>query len=156
MRRAGRLRLRRRGRWINTRISSAIRSLRSMKIFVTRTVEVEADSYQQAIAKFNDGEIFITTATLHAPTETPRGGKIPVTQPTKPIQPLPRKDWPLWAKALAAFSKPEDKGLGDIVARMIGAENSAAFKTWYKTTFGKSCGCTGRQAYLNRTYPLHE
>lgn len=73
----------------------------------------------------------------------------------KPIQPIPRKDWPIWAKALAQFAKPEDKGIGDVVARMIGDENSAAFKNWFKLTFGKDCGCNGRQKLWNQTYPLN-
>lgn len=62
--------------------------------------------------------------------------------------------WPLWAKALKRFAKPKDKGLGDVIARTIGDERSEAFKKWYKATFGKSCGCSGRQALLNQTYPL--
>ncbi len=69
-------------------------------------------------------------------------------------QPIPRKDWPLWAKALAMVAKPEDKGLGDVVARTIGAENSEAFKKWFKATTGKDCGCTGRHRRLNIEYPL--
>ncbi len=75
----------------------------------------------------------------------------PRPQPTQPIQ---RKDWPLWAKALAQFSKPEDKGIGDVVRRMIGEENSDAFKKWFKATTGKDCGCTGRQRRWNIEYPL--
>ncbi len=72
----------------------------------------------------------------------------------KPIQPIPRKDWPLWAKALAMIAKPEDKGIGDVVARTIGAENSEAFKKWFKATTGKDCGCTGRHRRWNTEYPL--
>ncbi len=67
---------------------------------------------------------------------------------------VPRKDWPLWAKALAMIAKPEDKGIGDVVARTIGAENSEAFKKWFKATTGKDCGCTGRHRRLNIEYPL--
>ncbi len=70
------------------------------------------------------------------------------------IQPIPRKDWPIWAKALVMLSKPEDKGIGDVVARTIGAENSQAFKKWFKATTGKDCGCTGRQGRWNIEYPL--
>ncbi len=51
---------------------------------------------------------------------------------------------------------PEDKGIGDIVARMIGKENSEAFKMWFKKLFGKDCGCTGRQLQWNRMYPLNK
>jgi hypothetical protein len=60
----------------------------------------------------------------------------------------------LWAKALKLLAKPQDKGIGDTVARIIGDEKSAAFKAWYKTTFGKSCGCSGRQLALNARFPL--
>ncbi len=70
------------------------------------------------------------------------------------VQPIPRKDWPLWAKALAQFSKPEDKGIGDVVRRIIGEENSEAFKKWFKATTGKDCGCAGRHRRLNIEYPL--
>ncbi len=124
-----------------------------MKIFVTRTVEVDGvASFQEAISKFNDGKAVLTTATLHPPTTTPRGGKIPVAQP---IQPIPRKEWPMWAKALAMIAKPEDKGIGDVIARTIGSENSEAFKKWYKATTGTDCGCTGRQRRWNIEYPLN-
>ncbi len=80
----------------------------------------------------------------------------PATRPASIFpQPVPRKEWPVWAKALAMISKPEDKGIGDVVARTIGSENSEAFKKWYKATTGKSCGCTGRQLRWNIEYPLN-
>ncbi len=72
----------------------------------------------------------------------------------KQIEPIQRKDWPLWAKALAMIAKHEDKGIGDVVARTIGAENSESFKKWFKATTGKDCGCTGRQRRWNIEYPL--
>ncbi len=81
-------------------------------------------------------------------------GAIPRTI-AKPIQPIPREDWPFWAKALEKLSAPEDKGIGDVVARTIGAENSEAFKRWFKLTFGKPCGCNGRQKLWNTKYPLN-
>ncbi len=64
-------------------------------------------------------------------------------------------DWPFWAKAFSKLAKLEDKGIGDVVARTIGAENSEAFKKWYKATTGKDCGCTGRQNLWNIKYPLN-
>lgn len=70
------------------------------------------------------------------------------------IEPIPRNDWPMWAKAISQFSKPEDAGIGDVVARMIGDEKSAAFKAWHQWVFGKPCGCTGRQKRWNQFYPL--
>ena len=67
---------------------------------------------------------------------------------------IPKKGWPFWAKALNAIAKPEDKGIGDVVARLIGDENSEQFKSWYKATFNKDCGCKGRHDRWNRLYPL--
>jgi hypothetical protein len=69
-------------------------------------------------------------------------------------QTITRDQWPTWAKAIAQFAKPEDKGIGDVVARTIGNENSEAFKKWFKATTGKDCGCTGRQRRWNLEYPL--
>ncbi len=66
----------------------------------------------------------------------------------------PKPDWPVWAKALKQFATPSDKGIGDVVARMIGDETSAKFKAWHLSTFGKPCGCTGRQKLWNTKYPL--
>ncbi len=71
------------------------------------------------------------------------------------VEPLPRDQWPPWAKAMAAFAKPEDKGIGDVVARTIGAETSGAFKAFYEMTFRKPCGCVGRQKLWNIKYPLN-
>ncbi len=64
------------------------------------------------------------------------------------------QEWPIWAKAMKHFSNPEDKGIGDTVARMIGDEKSEAFKAWHHATFGKPCNCNGRQSRWNRLYPL--
>ncbi len=64
-------------------------------------------------------------------------------------------NWPTWAKALSRRAKPEDKGIGDVVARTIGPETSGAFKAFYEMTFGKPCGCNGRQKLWNQKYPLN-
>ncbi len=69
--------------------------------------------------------------------------------------PLPPDQWPIWAKALKTMAKPEDKGIGDVVARMIGDEKSEAFKAWHIATFGKACNCTARRERWNRFYPLN-
>lgn len=68
-------------------------------------------------------------------------------------RPMPRDEWPLWAKALALLKRDEDKGMGDTIERAIGPSNSAAFKAWYMTLFGKSCGCTERRAQFNSQFP---
>ncbi len=68
---------------------------------------------------------------------------------------LPLENWPIWAKALANFAILDDKGIGDVVARIIGDENSAKFKAWHLATFGRACGCNGRQNLWNQKYPLN-
>jgi hypothetical protein len=70
------------------------------------------------------------------------------------LKPIPRNQWPLWAKALSKLSKPQDVGIGDTVKRLIGDETSETFKRWYKSVFNADCGCTGRQARWNIEYPL--
>lgn len=77
------------------------------------------------------------------------------TQKSKSI-PVPEDKWPLWAKAIRHFAKPEDRGIGDVIRRNFGDENSERFKKWYKATFNKDCGCTGRQARWNRMYQLNK
>ncbi len=73
---------------------------------------------------------------------------------TSVVRPM-NVEWPIWAKALKQLSKPEDKGIGDVVARMIGDEKSEAFKVWHLATFGKACNCTARRERWNRLYPLN-
>ena len=70
------------------------------------------------------------------------------------IFPVAYKDWPLWAKAIRQFSTDEDEGIGDVVARIIGDENSESFKAWHLKTFGKPCNCVGRCNRWNKSYPL--
>lgn len=64
------------------------------------------------------------------------------------------KEWPVLLKPLKLMAKEQDKGLGDIVLRIIGDENSDKFKKWYFNSFGHDCGCSSRQSWLNRKYPL--
>lgn len=66
---------------------------------------------------------------------------------------IPRQDWPIWAKAIALTASAADQGIGDTVARTIGQPASDAFKKWYRTIFGKDCGCTERQKTWNALYP---
>lgn len=61
-------------------------------------------------------------------------------------------EWPVWAKAIKLVGKPPDAGVGDTIHRLIGDENSATFKAWYHTTFGRTCGCHGRQKLWNQQY----
>ena len=64
------------------------------------------------------------------------------------------KDWPTILLPLKNLAKPGDKGAGDIIARIIGPIGGDAFKKWYKTLFGKDCGCWHRQDVLNARWPL--
>lgn len=63
-------------------------------------------------------------------------------------------EWPKILDGLKKLAKPSDKGLGDIIARAVGPIGGDAFKSWYKQTFGKSCGCTQRQEWLNKKFPI--
>lgn len=67
-------------------------------------------------------------------------------------QPLPFDSWPDWAKDIAKDRQPLDTGLGDTVVHLIGDTRSERFKAWFQEKFGKSCGCTERQAWLNAHY----
>jgi hypothetical protein len=75
-------------------------------------------------------------------------------KPRHILSSIPEKDWPIWAKAFKQFSKSQDEGIGDVVARIIGDEKSEAFKGWHLAKFNRPCGCTGRQKRWNILYPL--
>lgn len=66
---------------------------------------------------------------------------------------LPSPDWGS-LNFLKLMAKDGDKGLGDIIARIIGPVGGDAFKRWYKRLFGRDCGCSERQEDFNLTYPL--
>jgi hypothetical protein len=65
----------------------------------------------------------------------------------------PAQRWPAWAMLVAKLSAPQDLGVGDTIARTIGPVGGSAYKNWYLTTFGKTCGCTERQEQLNAKFP---
>ena len=75
--------------------------------------------------------------------------------PTIPALPVavPVAKWPEWAKAIALGRQPQDQGVGDTVARVIGPVASGAFKTWYFALFRRHCGCEQRQREWNARYP---
>jgi len=73
----------------------------------------------------------------------------------RPEAVIPYEEWPLALRLFAsAASKPSDTGLGDIVERIVGPIGGEEFKKWYKTIFGKDCGCGQRKQWLNGRYPL--
>lgn len=79
--------------------------------------------------------------------------RVTIDSETRRTQPN-RAEWPLLAKPLKLMAKPTDRGLGDIVARVVGPVGGDAFKLWYKRTFGRDCGCGDRQKFLNTRFPL--
>jgi hypothetical protein len=62
-------------------------------------------------------------------------------------------DWPVWAKALGKLKRDGEKGVGDTIERIIGAETSDLYKSWYRKIFGRDCNCIGRKEKFNETYP---
>ncbi len=103
-------------------------------------IRVMAETTEDAIMKANDP---VNRISVSAVRQQPNA--VPIT----------KDQWPMWAQALAQLATPEDKGIGDVVARMIGDERSEKFKSWYLVTFGKKCGCNGRQKLWNTKYPLN-
>jgi hypothetical protein len=64
---------------------------------------------------------------------------------------MAKEKWPLFIQGLALLAHHGEKGVGDTVHRLIpGAD---AFKDWFEKQFGKSCGCTNRQTWLNAKFP---
>lgn len=70
-----------------------------------------------------------------------------------PLQAVPRKDWPAWAKGIALLRNKADEGVGSTVQRVIGDTASGAFKAWYRAIFGQDCGCGGRRTLWDTMYP---
>ncbi len=80
---------------------------------------------------------------------------VPVATVLRPVLKIQPQPWPLVLKlTLLHFAKHGDRGAGDIIARSIGPIGGDAFKKWYKTIFGKGCGCGARQEVLNQRWPL--
>ncbi|SRR6266446_2885332 len=122
-----------------------------MKFLVAETIHysIEAEDGESAIAarKFGEGTVL--------PNQTAYRASVWNGNQSLVVNAVHESDWPLWAKGLKLLASPEDKGIGDVLARIIGTENSEAFKMWYKKTFGKDCVCNGRQAAWNAQYPLN-
>ena len=94
----------------------------------------------------------------------PNGAPRPLTVAAAP-KAIPAKKIPIrWpknafgfaARAIKLMRTPEDAGVGDTIARVIGPVGGDAYKAWFLETFGKSCGCTERQEQLNETFPYEK
>lgn len=68
--------------------------------------------------------------------------------------PVPYQEWPGWAKAIGAMKKPEDKGVGETVERIINATGplAVAAKAALKLVM-KDCGCAGRKRDWTAQFP---
>jgi hypothetical protein len=93
---------------------------------------------------------------IYLPTERQKGhaGNAIVVQRAAPrIRAVPRDKWPLWTCAIAKLRRTQDTGLGDTIVHLIGDTRSERFKKWFLRKFGRSCGCTERQRWLNQNFP---
>ena len=91
---------------------------------------------------------------LPSGTQGQKGGIVhPPDQTKSRIETLAKMDWPIWTAAVAILRQPGDIGLGDTVVHIIGDARSERFKAWFQEKFGKSCGCTKRQRWLNARFP---
>jgi hypothetical protein len=68
------------------------------------------------------------------------------SDPPEPVK------WPWIARMIAGMRIPEDKGIGDTVARHLGRFGGDGFKRIYKRLTGSECGCANRQQVLNQLY----
>ena|SRR5436190_18391892 len=75
-----------------------------------------------------------------------------VENPARRIEPLPHGEWPAWTLLLELARQPSDTGLGDTIVHVIGETQSERFKRWFHEKFGRSCGCTERQRWLNQKF----
>ncbi len=69
----------------------------------------------------------------------------------KPTAPVPREQWPAWARWVAFRAKKGDAGVGDTVARELRLPGDL-FKAAMRT-MGADCGCNARQQVWNQKYP---
>lgn len=66
-----------------------------------------------------------------------------------------KNNWPTILKPVKLLATKKDKGLGDIVERVIGPVGGNLYNDWYMKTFGTKCPkCTKDKNNLNERYPL--
>jgi hypothetical protein len=69
--------------------------------------------------------------------------------------PVPNRasEWPRRIRLIAKFKRDGERGVGDTLARRLGAVGGEVWKKWYEHLTGTDCGCGERQARLNARYP---
>ena len=80
---------------------------------------------------------------------------VPIAQivriaPQTPVQAVPPEKWPIGVRLIAEARKPEDKGVGDTIHRLIPKADELI--AWMKR-IGIDCGCADRRAALNQRFP---
>ncbi len=74
--------------------------------------------------------------------------------PTYARRGLAGPDWGFLLNPMKLLAGPDDRGLGDIIARTIGPYGGDLWKAWYRRVFGRDCGCGDRADSLNIEFPL--
>ena len=70
-----------------------------------------------------------------------------------PPSPWPMSPFGIAMRAIRPMAIVGELGVGDTLARLIGPIGGEAYKQWFENKFGRTCGCTERQAQLNKQYP---
>ena len=87
---------------------------------------------------------------MHSPFYNFQRGAGTVSGPVI-VTPAP---WPKILLPLKLLAQPGDRGLGDIIERVIGPIGGEAFKAWHLKVFGRPCGCAARRDAWNAKYHL--
>lgn len=72
-----------------------------------------------------------------------------ISRKKKKMEPEVKAKWINWVKW---FKKPEDRGVGDTVERLLAKIGGRSIKK-ILMHLGQDCGCTNRQKWLNARYP---
>lgn len=103
---------------------------------------------REALAEVDAAFPVLATASQIMPTpDKPASAAKPI------VEKWPRNPFGMFARGFKLLRTPEDTGIGDTIARLVGPVGGDAYKKWFKDTFGKSCGCTERQQDLNERFP---
>lgn len=69
------------------------------------------------------------------------------------VSAVPRDQWPLAAKGMALLRTPEDRGVGDTVARLARIAGGESLAAAYRRITGRDCHCAQRAERLNQMFP---
>ena len=70
---------------------------------------------------------------------------------------IPYNEWSLPLKLLSRLNaRKEDRGMGDLIERVVGPIGGDVFKAWWRNLTGSDCGCGHRKEWLNERYPFNQ